>query len=451
MNSNLVVDDDAPLKVKRAFAKFFKQLSPGHSLTSRQFSIFTLMRDIIDPEINALVIAPTMSDLLPGIESFSVSGMWTESRPLDGVLEIQTWLNATKRLHVADIQLSFECGIQLKQLRSLQKFAQWDSFIRLKDVNQPLNEIKALLNKAKQIAKHSQVEFDAKFEDGFESELERSIFQIQHKIDAYQAAKKRIADTVNICEFDRRVICGASWMTYIQQAIRRLQSIQKCTQIIPQMESTFETLLSFITYCNDLKPKRIRSPRGRYNLQSSGIKANLGKSVLAYEYEPWFKCCSMCFRPTVFTVNASITSSELKENQISYQSKITGSRNYCKEHDPANPASSYRKDLKRKQAFLHEVNAVTNSTKSNFKVKLKPIDGSKVEIRRLAYALVQSRLKGNKENVGLMLSQGLKQTEIARRLGISRQAVSKIKASIPKELEMIYKTMWLRDINPASP
>lgn len=233
MNSTLDIDDGAPPRVKRAFAKFLKQLTPSNSLTSRQFSIFTLMRDIIDPEINALVIAPTMSNLLSGIESFSVSGMWKESRPLDGILEIQTWVNTTKRLHAADNQLSFECGIQLKQLRSLQKFAQWDSFIRLKDVHQPLIEIKEQLEKIMLMTQLSN--------EDFETELEPYIFQVQHKIDVYQAWGKRMVDRTTICEFDRRVICGSSWKTYIQQAIRQLQLLRKRTQLITQMEGTLET------------------------------------------------------------------------------------------------------------------------------------------------------------------------------------------------------------------
>ena len=153
----------------------------------------------------------------------------------------------------------------------------------------------------------------------------------------------------------------------------------------------------------------------------------------------------MCFRPTVFASNVEIASRKLQKKQIYYQSKIIGSRIYCKVHDPKNPESEYRKDLKRKSAFLHEVDAFSNITKSNFKINLKPINQSNVEIRRAAYALVQSRFKGNRENVGFLLSQGVKQAEIARRLGISRQAVSKHKASIPKELERLHWTMWLLD------
>jgi hypothetical protein len=437
MNSNYVIDSDAPAKVKKAFEKFFKQLTPSHSLTSRQFSIFTLMREIIDPEINALVIAPTMSDLLPGIETFSVSGMWTESRPLDGISELQIWIKSTERLSATDSQLSFECNTQIKSLTILETFVRWDSFIKMHEVQKLLRLIRKHLLKPKTLIQFNQ--------EGFILELSRHIFQIQTLIDVFQLTKNRSADDVNICEFNRRVISGSSWTTYIHQAIRHLELLLKKKPELLQIIGALETLLIFISYCNKLKPKRIRTPKGRHTLPFFEIKLNREELIQNHEIPPWSELCTMCFRPTVFASNVEIASRKLQNKQIYYQSKIIGSRNYCKVHDPKNPESEYRKDLKRKSAFLHEVDAFSNITKSNFKINLKPINKSNVEIRRAAYALVQSRLKGNRENVGLLLSQGVKQAEIARRLGISRQAVSKHKASIPKELELLHWTMWLLD------
>jgi hypothetical protein len=437
MNSKYVIDSASPPRVKKAFEKFFKQLTPSHSLTSRRFSIFTLMREIIDPEINALVIAPTMSDLLPGIESFSVSDMWSESRPLDGIRELQIWIKATERLSATDSQLSFECDSQIKSLASLQTSARWDSFIKMHEVWQLIRQIKKHLQKSKQLIQFNQ--------EGFILELSRHIYQIQTLIDVFQLTKNRSADYVNICEFNRRVISGSSWATYIHQAIRHLQLLRKNKSESLKMIGVLETLTSFITYCNALKPKRIRTPKGRHTLPFFEINLNREELIQNHEMPPWFELCTMCFRPTVFASNSKIASRKLQDNQIYYQSKITGSRNYCKFHDPKNPESEYRKDLKRKSAFLHEVDALSNNAKSNYKINLKPINQSNVEIRRAAYALVQSRLKGNRENVGLLLSQGVKQAEIARRLGISRQAVSKHKASIPKELELLHWTMWLLD------
>ena len=439
MNSNYVIDSDAPPKVKKAFEKFFKNLTPNHSLTSRQFSLFTLMRENIDPEINALVIAPTMSDLLPGIESFSVSGMWTESRPLDldGIHAIQTWLNAIKRLSSAGNQLADECDIQINLLKSIQNTARWDSFILLKPLKQFLYLLVEELQKTRQLTKQSQASFKAS--------IEPHIFHIQDLIDSYKPIKKQNNLEVNICEYDRRIVCSGTWKNYLQQATRHLLSIGIHSPRIRKLIGTLETLYIFISYCNELKPKRIRTPKGRHNLQFSGIKSYRGNTINNYTGEPEFKYCSLCWRPTVFTINALRTRSELKDDQIAYLPKIIGSRNYCDLHDPADLHSFYRKDLKRKDDFLNEVEAIYKRKNSNFRISLKPVTFVEDDVRKLAFGLVHSRLKGNKENVFFLIRQGIKQAEIARRLGISRQAVSKLKASIPKELEILHKTIWLTD------
>jgi DNA-binding CsgD family transcriptional regulator len=442
MNSNYVIDSDAPAKVKKAFEKFFKQLTPSHSLTSRQFSIFTLMREIIDPEINALVIAPTMSDLLPGIETFSVSGMWTESRPLDldGIHEIQTWLNAIKQLSSTGNQLADECDIQINLLKSTQSTARWDSFILLKSLKQFLYLLVEELQKTRQLTKQSQASFKAS--------IEPHIFHIQDLIDSYKPIKKQNNLEANICEYDRRIVCSGTWKNYLQQATRHLLSIGIHSPRIRKLIGTLETLYIFISYCNELKPKRIRTPKGRHNLQASGIKTYCGNAIDSYSSEPEFKYCSLCWRPTVFTINALITRLNLKDGQISSLPKIVGSRNYCQIHDPADLSSCYRKDLKRKDDFLNEVEAIYKRKKSNFRIALKPITYLEDDARRLAYGLVHSRFKGNKENVFFLLRQGIKQAEIARRLGISRQAVSKLKASIPKETNMLIQVMERTDIDP---
>lgn len=442
MNSNYVIDSDAPPRVKKAFEKFFKQLTPSHSLTSRQFSIFTLMREIIDPEINALVIVPTMSDFLPGIESFSVSGMWTESRPLDlnGIHEIQTWLNAIKRLSSAGNQLADECDIQINLLKSIQNTARWDSFILLKPLKQFLYLLVDELQKIRQLTKQSQASFKAS--------IEPHIFHIQDLIDSYKPIKKQNNLEANICEYDRRVICSGTWKNYLQQATRHLLSIGIYSPRIRKLIGTLETLYIFISYCNELKPKRIRTPKGRHNLQASGIKTYRGNAIDSYSSEPEFKYCSLCWRPTVFTINALLSRLNLKDGQISYLPKIIGSRSYCQIHDPADSSSSYRKDLKRKDEFLNEVEAIYKRKKSNFRIALKPLSYLEDDVRRLAYGLVHSRFKGNKENVFLLLRQGIKQAEIALRLGISRQAVSKLKASIPKETNLLIQVMERTDVDP---
>lgn len=282
----------------------------------------------------------------------------------------------------------------------------------------------------------------------FKASIEPHIFHIQDLIDSYKPIKKQNNLEANICEYDRRVVCSGTWKNYLQQATRHLLSIGSYSPQIRKFIGTLETLYIFISYCNELKPKRIRTPKGRHNLQASGIKTYRGNAIDSYSSEPEFKYCSLCWRPTVFTINALITRLNLKDGQISSLPKIVGSRNYCQIHDPADSSSSYRKDLKRKDEFLNEVEAIYKRKKSNFRIALKPLTYLEDDARRLAYGLVHSRFKGNKENVFFLLRQGIKQVEIARRLGISRQAVSKLKACIPKETNMLIQVMERTDIDP---
>jgi DNA-binding CsgD family transcriptional regulator len=186
-------------------------------------------------------------------------------------------------------------------------------------------------------------------------------------------------------------------------------------------------------------------------VQFSGIKSNRGNTISNYTGEPEFKYCSLCWKPTVFTINAIQTRSELKSDQITYLPKIIGSRNYCETHDPSDSQSSYRKHLKRKDIFLNEVEAIYKGKNSNFRIPTRPVAFSSDDVRKLAYGLVHSRFKGNKEIVYLLTRQGIKQADIARRLGISRQAVSKLKASITKELERLHSTKWLTDAPERTP
>ena len=60
---------------------------------------------------------------------------------------------------------------------------------------------------------------------------------------------------------------------------------------------------------------------------------------------------------------------------------------------------------------------------------LQPAD--KAELRNQARLMVDSKLSDRKKQILMLQWSGLNQSEIARRLGIERQAVSKALASIP--------------------
>ncbi|WP_162884962.1 helix-turn-helix domain-containing protein [Pseudomonas syringae] len=130
------------------------------------------------------------------------------------------------------------------------------------------------------------------------------------------------------------------------------------------------------------------------------------------------------------------------------------SNRYCHVHKPGSP--KYHADLRYKAAFHHHLSALSRSGRSEFAFNfLPPSSADTQEIRKLAYDQVHSGLHvvttgepsslGLREKVWLMHEEGISQSEMARRLGISRQAISKAK----KSLESLIKTHHAgSDINP---
>lgn len=115
------------------------------------------------------------------------------------------------------------------------------------------------------------------------------------------------------------------------------------------------------------------------------------------------------------------------------------SSRYCSIHKPG--SSKYHADLRYKAAFNHHLSALLGMKKSDFAFNFKlPSSPDMQEIRKTAYDQVHSGLHvnaaagkaslGQREKIYLLLREGLNQSEIARRMGVSRQAISKAKKSL---------------------
>ncbi|MGB4075544.1 MarR family transcriptional regulator [Pseudomonas sp.] len=114
-------------------------------------------------------------------------------------------------------------------------------------------------------------------------------------------------------------------------------------------------------------------------------------------------------------------------------------RRYCLIHKPGSP--KYHADLRYKLAFHHHLSVLKGLAKSDYAVNFSlPYSADTQEFRKTAYDQVHSRLHpialtgrsstGLREKVWLMFLEGLSQSEMARRLGVSRQAISKAKKSL---------------------
>lgn len=153
------------------------------------------------------------------------------------------------------------------------------------------------------------------------------------------------------------------------------------------------------------------------------------------------RCCELCWRPSMRWV-ATTESPHLLSSGLK-------SARFCGVHDPSNPKSRYRTDLRYKAAFLQELDAVCNFSASAYAFELPGLPHPDAHmLRRLAYDRVHSGVRtpkarknpSLKERVWALLRDGRSQSDIARELGISRQAVS----SARKKLRSIWDDHQLR-------
>lgn len=140
--------------------------------------------------------------------------------------------------------------------------------------------------------------------------------------------------------------------------------------------------------------------------------------------------CELCWRESLRCAALNAGESKLRARRLTDR--------FCRHHDPRDPRSQYRVDIRYKEAFRQELDALLNVEQSRFSFSFHAPRGADFqELRKTAYDLVHARLRtlsskepGFREQVATLLISGLNQSEVARRLGVSRQAVSKAKKSL---------------------
>jgi len=67
------------------------------------------------------------------------------------------------------------------------------------------------------------------------------------------------------------------------------------------------------------------------------------------------KFCELCWQPTIRSEEIKKFNQKNTNDHIPLMRSINLSNRYCKDHNPADNKSKYRKDLRYKSAFIHEV------------------------------------------------------------------------------------------------
>lgn len=214
-------------------------------------------------------------------------------------------------------------------------------------------------------------------------------------------------------EIESVLIAMERWEECLRFAIRSAQEANACnTAGRAVFASSLGTVSALL--------RSLRSLRPRY-----GNDAKHGRLADATTRPDQGTFCELCWRESM--------RSKALRSPIGKASDGRLSSRFCETHDPSCPTSRYRVDLRYKEPFQAELNALYGFCESTYEFRFSlPRSADEQEVRKTAYDLVHSRLRtlesvsaGSKERVYALHREGLRQAEIARQLGVSRQAVSK--------------------------
>lgn len=236
-------------------------------------------------------------------------------------------------------------------------------------------------------------------------------------------------------------LVGLDAMVRVQRQLLRqfIKTENKETARDQRFIATLESLIELVLDCACKRPKTSKFPAGGVNLNAQRKHG----------------FCDLCGNLTEFSAFSAWVSENQVDEELENRKKLQLSHQYCTEHRPKlangewNPA--YRQARRSKPQFDLELlrlqrqsaKPATPQSQSGdrlideyifhylgFVMDMPLLPSDKGSLRKQA-RLIADHLPDQKKRMLVLLLHGLNQSEIAKRLGIKRQAVSKALASIP--------------------
>lgn len=216
------------------------------------------------------------------------------------------------------------------------------------------------------------------------------------------------------------------------------QSSMVAEKLATQFCSTMLTLRNLLSLLRHFRAQRGPDPFGFQD----GVHPQLPDNKTRNQGQSF---CELCWRPTMRSAAMGRCSRtpDVRSRQLSNR--------FCAEHDPSDPKSRYRVDLRYKKVFQQEC---------LFGTRLAVLEGisppsfeSQEEHRQAAYKRAHSGLRplskadtpSLREQAWALAHQGVRQADIARQLGVSRQSVSR---TLKRMREIV---AGVADNNPKTP
>lgn len=207
------------------------------------------------------------------------------------------------------------------------------------------------------------------------------------------------------------------WQKFFEGAIKSSQAVVPR----PAASITFERTLDFVQADLLLMISRLTPrPQRPHHADDLGSRGEHTRRVQEF--------CELCWRPTEYVSR--------KESHPRDPSADHKNKRFCSKHHPSNSPTLYRTDHRYKRAFENEFWHQMRLAPSEYAIDFPlPTETTIAARRKAAYDLVHAGLHppdddrkrrySLKEEVYVLKQEGMSQSDIARRLGISRQAVSK--------------------------